>query len=119
MFSANGGVHVARRAYRVVIRVALGARQLGGARGSCGRSDHLVEEGAVVLDDGGFELVVDEREELEGEDVDDHVVDGAVLKYHKKVGQEDERVVEEGCQDKVCSPRVFRSQAKGGRQRER
>ena len=111
---ANGRVHVARRAHRVVVSVASGPWQLGGV--CCRRLEHLVQEGAVVLDNGGLELVVDESEELESEDVDDHLLDGAVLEDDEKVGQEDERVVEQRCHHEVYSRR---SGASGARERER
>ena len=91
-------------------RRGAGARQLGGA---WWRPEHLVQESAVVLDDGGLELVIDEGEELEGEDVDDHLFDGAVLEYDEKVGEEDERVVEERSHHEVYSRRSIVS---GGRE---
>lgn len=66
------------------------------------RRCNVPHEAAVEREQGALELVVDDREELEGEDVDDHLLHPSVLEDDEQVGQEDERVVRQPRHDQVC-----------------
>ena len=66
------------------------------------RRRDVPQEAAVERDQSALELVVDDREELEGEDVDHHLLHPPVLEDDEQVGQEDEGVVHQPRHDQVC-----------------
>ena len=63
---------------------------------------NVPQEAAVEREQSALELVVYDREEFKGKDVDDHLLHVSVSENNYQIGQEDEGVVHQRGHDQVC-----------------